>query len=61
MDILNYIIIILFFFVTGMIMAVIIKPKYKYRGPNANEETNKLFYSKRTNQCIQFGIYPHKC
>ena len=57
----EYLVIILFSIFLGMIMAVIFLPKNKYHGPNAREESMKIYLNKKTKNCFKFGIQPLQC
>ena len=54
--ILSYIIILLSSFSVGMILALIIRPKQYYHGPNAKKFCKRIYYDKKNNRCIKFGI-----
>lgn len=47
--------------IVGMIIGLIGKPKYIYRGPNAHEHISKLYHSQKFNRCYQFSIRLVEC
>jgi hypothetical protein len=51
----------LLFFVVGMFLAIIIKPRNEYHGPNALNETKKTYYDSKRNKCIKFDIVQVTC
>lgn len=57
----NYIIIILLAVIGGMILGIIYQAPCKLHGPNAKKICEKIFYSKKLNKYVQFGVHPVKC
>ena len=60
-NIVTYLIIILSAIAVGMVMGLIFRPKYKYHGPNAMQESKKKYYNRKNNKCYQFIIKPLEC
>ncbi|XWV24876.1 putative ORFan [Tupanvirus deep ocean] len=60
-DITTYLIIILLAIAVGMIIGLIFKPGDKYHGPNAMEQSKKIYKNKKTGECIRFGIKKLEC
>lgn len=54
-------IIVLVSIAVGMIIGLILKPEDKYHGPNAIEETKKVYFDKKTGKYIRFVIQPVVC
>lgn len=60
----NYLSIVIIFgvaMVIGMTLALILKPRLKYHGPNAALEIKKSFYDSKSKKCFRFGIIRQKC
>ena len=57
---LNLIIVILFFIMAGMVIALIFIPTYKYHGPNSNNVIRGI-HTDKNGKCYRFGIYPIDC
>jgi len=47
--------------VIGMVLAMIIGPRKEYHGPNAQKESEKIYYNKKTGSCVHFAIQPLDC
>lgn len=47
--------------IVGMIVALINKPKYIYHGPNAEQQSKKIFYNHVTKKCYRFIVKPINC
>lgn len=57
----NYVILILLTILIGMIFGIMYQNLCELHGPNAKKICRKVFYSKRLNKYIQFGVHPMKC
>lgn len=56
-----YLIIILSSIAVGMIIALIIRKRNIYYGPNAVEQIKKVFYNNKTKYCYKFNVKPLEC
>lgn len=54
-------IIILLFIVIGMIIGLLIRPNDSFKGPNALQESKKIYYHKPSKKCYRFAIQLLKC
>ncbi|XWV26123.1 putative orfan [Tupanvirus soda lake] len=60
-DIFTYLIIILLAIAVGMIVGIVLRPNNKYHGPNAMEQSKKIYKNKKTGKCVRFGIRRLEC
>lgn len=57
----SYWVFILLSIAIGMAIALLIRPKDRYHGPNALAESKKIYLNRRTNKCFHFAIQPLNC
>lgn len=55
-DFLTCLIILLISITTGMIICLIVKPVYRFHGPNANAQTKKIYKNNSNGKCFNYGI-----
>ena len=57
----SLLIILLLSIVVGMALALIVKPKDEYHGPNSKEVRKQIFYDPKTNKCFKFDVKITAC
>ena len=58
---LNIIIVLLFFIMLGMVVALIVIPIYEYHGPNSNNINKNIYHYNKNGKCYNFGVQPLNC
>lgn len=52
----NIIIPFVIFFILGMVIGMLIFPKYEIHGPNAAKEISRIYFDKKTKKCYRLGV-----
>lgn len=52
----HLLIILLLSVIVGMALALIVKPKDKYHGPNSKDVRKQIFYDPKNNKCFKFDV-----